>query len=173
MFKHSKVQTGGFTLSEMMAVVVIVAILASVGLGSFKKSVERSHFSEGLVAASTIMGAVERYFSEQAMLSGSNTATAQPTFDKLDVTLENWKACTASSLYCKKTKYFEITINNGYTVAQRMKGSTAGNYSIVVYPETFGDNMRRGTECTFTNDTGKDLCVTMGYISCDTSTCKK
>lgn len=173
MFKHSKVQTGGFTLSEMMAVVVIVAILASVGLGSFKKSVERSHFSEGLVAASTIMGAAERYFNEKAMLSGSNTATTQPKLAVLDVGMENARECTAPNDYCVKTKYFEITLNNGYTVAKRMKGSTAGNYSIVVYPETFGANMRRGTECTFTNDTGKDLCVTMGYISCDTSTCKK
>ena len=174
MFQHLKMKNHGFTLSELMAVVVILAILATVGLGSFKKSVERSHFSEGLVAATTIMQAVERYYNDQALLSGSNTATSRPTLAKLDVGLENARACTTSSSYCTKTKYFEITLEKAadssvYTKAQRMKGSTAGDYAIVVYPETFGSTMRRSTECTFSNSAGKDLCVTMGYTSCNSS----
>ena len=179
MFQHLKMKNYGFTLSELMAVVVILAILATVGLGSFKKSVERSHFSEGLVAATTIMQAVERYYNDQALLSGSNTATSRPTLAKLDVGLENARACTTSSSYCTKTKYFEITLekdaNSVYTKAQRMKGSTAGNYAIVVYPETFGSNMRRSTECVFDRNSsaGKDLCVTMGYTSCNSDRCTK
>lgn len=173
MFQHLKMKNHGFTLSELMAVVVILAILATVGLGSFKKSVERSHFSEGLVAASTIMQAAERYYNDHALLSGSNTATSRPTLAKLDVGLENSRACTTSSSYCTKTKYFEITLYDGYTKAQRMKGRTAGNYAIVVYPETFGSNMRRSTECTFSNSAGQDLCVTMGYTSCSSNQCTK
>jgi prepilin-type N-terminal cleavage/methylation domain-containing protein len=173
MYKYLNVKKKGFTLSEMMAVVVIVAILAAVGIGSYKKAVERSHFNEGLVAANTVMQAAERYYNEQVMLSGTLPSNTPPTLSKLDVGFENARPCTSASNYCVKTKYFEVTLHNGYTIAKRMKGSTAHNYSITVYPESFGSNRKKGTVCTFTNANGKDLCVTMGYSNCNSSTCSK
>ena len=36
----------GFTLAELMAVVVILAIIASIGLGGYKRTVERAKFAE-------------------------------------------------------------------------------------------------------------------------------
>ena len=50
----------GFTLTELMVVVIIIAILAGLGLGSYKKAVERSHFTEGLQAVNAVAEAVTR-----------------------------------------------------------------------------------------------------------------
>ena len=35
----------GFTLAELMAVVVILAIIASIGLGGYKRTVERAKYA--------------------------------------------------------------------------------------------------------------------------------
>ena len=157
----------GFTLTELMAVVIIVGILAAVASGSFKKATERSHFSEGLVAANTVLGAVERYYAETC---NEGACVTQPEISRLDVSLANQRACTASSNYCAKTKYFEITIGDGYVEAVRMKDSKQGDYTIRAYPETFGSNQRTGDVCVAnTMPGGKDLCISMGYANCNAS----
>ncbi len=155
----------GFTLTELMAVVIIVAILAAVGAGSYKKAVERSHFSEGLTAAHTVLSGVERYYAESC---NEGTCERRPNIADLDVALSNPKACSAASDHCVKTKYFEITVNSsGSVTAKRI----SQNYSIQVYPETMGQ---------FTADRcmgDEDFCRSLGYITCTgtgtASSCQK
>lgn len=162
----------GFTLTELMAVVIIVAILAAVAAGSYKQAVERSHFSEGLIAANTVLQGVERYYADlcnegSCPVSGS----FRPAIKNLDISLANQKTCPSSLSYCAKTKYFEITVQyGGYVDAKRMKGSNAGDYTIRVYPDSFGSNQRTDAKCIYRTDAGKDLCVSVGYATCDTAT---
>ena len=61
----------GFTLMELLIVVIIIALLSAISFGYYKKSVEHSRFSEGLQAASAISEAINRaYFDDQ--LEGIN-----------------------------------------------------------------------------------------------------
>lgn len=170
----------GFTLTELMAVVIIVGILAAVAAGSFKKAIERSHFSEGLTAANTVVGAVERYVAEVVegggdpftIKSDGSTVIERPKMSDLDVSFANQRVCTGVSSeeapYCVKTKYFEIRIREAGTVdAVRMKGSTQGDYTVRAFPVSFGGYNRVSDACIAnTLPGGKDLCLSMGYTSC-------
>lgn len=160
----NQVATPGFTLTELMAVVIIVAILAAVAAGSYKKAIERSHFSEGLTAAHTVLSGVERYYMESC---NEGSCVKKPKIADLDVSLSNSKACATPEDHCVKIKYFEITVkNNGNVTARRSNGM----YSINVYPESMGN--KTADECTG----NKDFCVSVGYTkncTADSSKCIK
>ncbi|MFD2273238.1 type IV pilin protein [Undibacterium arcticum] len=57
--------THGFTLIEVMIVVAIVAIIASVAFPSYQKSVIKAKRSEGRAALMQIMQQQERYYSQR------------------------------------------------------------------------------------------------------------
>jgi len=53
----------GFTLIEVMIVVVIVSILAAVGYPAYQSQVEKGHLSEGRAALTEVASQLERCFS--------------------------------------------------------------------------------------------------------------
>ncbi len=166
-----KINTG-FTLAELMAVVIILAILTALASGSYKKAVERSRISDGVLAASTIMAAVDRKYIEER--------DAYPTIGSLDISLNQARACTTPSDYCIKTKYFETSIvqdtTSGeiYVEAVRMKETVRGDFAIRAYSGEFGTHRTSQPVCIYYTQTGQDLCISAGY-TCDTttSTCSK
>ncbi len=161
----------GFTLTELMTVVIILAILMGIAGGSYRKAAERSKFSEGLVAAHAVMEAVERYHQDHADIM-------QPKIADLDIALQHKTNCSPSSNYCTKTKYFQVTINstkdssNKYDVnvtAERI----GGMYTITVYPESYGKTRLSPDTCKGKNNK-TDFCISVGYTNCNASgVCKK
>jgi type IV pilus assembly protein PilE len=59
-----KNQQGGFTLIEIMIVVVVVSLLASVAYPSYRESVLKGKRTEGRAALMQLMQQEERYFSQ-------------------------------------------------------------------------------------------------------------
>ena len=163
----------GFTLTELMAVVIIVAILAGIALGSYKKAVERSHFAEGQVAGATVAEAVARYYYDNMDTSYEE---ARPKAAYLDVGFANNRACTVSSQkdYCFRTKYFEVEVQKNLIKVTRVQGNKAKDYFLYYFPEFLGAQTET---CGSTTVTGGDLCKSMGYTSCSGSgaslLCKK
>ncbi len=68
---RSRERSRGFTLLELMIVVIILGILASVAIPQFSKSVRRSRTVEARNAIGMVRGAELRYFQEW----GAYTAT--------------------------------------------------------------------------------------------------
>jgi len=162
----------GFTLTELMVVVVILSILMGIAAGGYRKATERSHFSEGLTAAHTVLSAVERYHDQHP--NTGDTSTWPPKIANLDVALTHAAACTPASDQCVMTKYFVVTVQNNGSVTAVRKGN---RYTITVYPESFGGTGGSGIRYRKDTCTGKDgnadFCISVGYTDCAGAVCQK
>ena len=172
-----KLNKTGFTLTELMTVVIILAILMGIAAGSYRKAAERSHFAEGLAAAHALMGAAERYYQDH---SPAACSTLRPKIADLDISLAHQKAVSGSD-YAVKSKYFQITLNSATLAHDTTKcvvgtGTavrTGGGYTMTVYPEAYGPNRFAADTCTGQNQK-TEFCVSMGYTNCNSSgVCKK
>ncbi|MBO4675752.1 MAG: prepilin-type N-terminal cleavage/methylation domain-containing protein [Elusimicrobiaceae bacterium] len=84
----------GFTLSELLAVAVILAILAVMATGSFRLATEKATFTEGLQAAEKVAAAMERFYYENPSLPYEKRIF--PTMDQLDLSFSNMKDCAVT-----------------------------------------------------------------------------
>lgn len=164
----------GFTLTELMAVVIIVAILAAVSVGYYGKAQEQSYFAEGLSTVSAIAEAVNRsYLDDQ--LEGK-TPTKQPKISSLDVGISgNNRSCRTSSDYCVRTRYFEINIgDDGVTTATRTSEKSVAQYQIQIQPH-FAATNRDQIACIGASADSDSLkfCQAMGYTQCVDTVCTK
>lgn len=83
----------GFTLSELLAVVVILSILAIMATGSFRLAIEKAHFTEGLQAAEKVAAALERFYYENPSLPYEERI--YPSMEQLDLSFSDMGPCTA------------------------------------------------------------------------------
>ena len=63
---------GGFTLVELMIVVIIVGILAAVAIPMYQGATERAKASEAVAALGTIRGALRVYYAEHGTYVNAN-----------------------------------------------------------------------------------------------------
>ena len=63
---------GGFTLVELMIVVIIVGILAAVAIPMYQGATERAKASEAVAALGTIRGAMRVYYAEHGTYIGAS-----------------------------------------------------------------------------------------------------
>ena len=68
----------GFTLAEMMFVVLIIGVLASVSFPSYQEYVRRSKVAEGFVLSGPVRHAVTEYYDRWGRLPADNAAAGLP-----------------------------------------------------------------------------------------------
>ena len=163
----------GFTLAELMAVVIIVALLAALGTGYYRRSVEQSRFSEGLMTASAIVEGINRDYLEQRMNGVADPSI--PRLNQLDIgisgTVEHPTACESNVCH---TQYFDIRAHSdGMITAGRVDGIYQGAYDIQIQPH-FAQADRDQISCKGNTADGLTFCQAMGYTSCASDdTCTK
>jgi len=74
--KHKKYQSG-FTLIEVMIVVVIIAVLSSIAYPSYKESVARSRRAEARVVLTAAQQWMERFYTENFRYDRTSDASEQ------------------------------------------------------------------------------------------------
>ncbi len=151
----------GFTLAELMAVVVIISLMVVLSVGYYRRSIEQTRFAEGLMAASTIAEGINRYHMDYP-------ASTQVALSLLDVGISKGAACTPASNYCVQTKHFEVKVDaNGVTTAQRAEGKYRDLYFIQIQPH-FAASHRDRIACVGAdaNGNGKAFCESLGYTTC-------
>lgn len=152
----------GFTLAELLAVVIILSILTAIGAGTYKKAIERSRFNDGLNIATTVQEARDRFTYE-------TDGTIATNKKQLDLAFDNMQDCPApAGVNCIDLQYFRVEFNGNVTRAIRKTGL----YEVRVYSEVYGNDTRKEPQCisTGTNGTeGRNFCISVGYGNCTTS----
>ena len=89
-----KNQQKGFTLIELMIVVAIIGILASITLPAYQNYTKKAKFSEVVMAASTLKKQVDICFAEEAALADCDTS-AEVGFSVADLTVGTYVTTAA------------------------------------------------------------------------------
>ncbi len=79
----TKFQSRGFTLIELMIVVAIIGILATMAVPSFQDRVIRTEVSEGIELAGFVKEAVARYYAKSGQLPADNSTADLPPHDRI------------------------------------------------------------------------------------------
>ena len=114
---------GGFTLTELLVVVLIIGVLASVAVPQYQKAVAKSRFSALMMPVKALHDAQENFFLTNGVYSSS--------LDMLDVTDEDDVNASLSD-------------TEGYTYVLASMNSPKNNY--VAY-QTHSENFAGDTHC--------------------------
>lgn len=161
----------GFTLMELMAVVIIISILAVLGAGYYRKSVEQMRFTEILSNTNAVAEAVNRYIVEK-QAEGVSLENIKPKFSDLDISFAS--SCGNQGTNCSIKGRYDIIISRNKVEAQPIKGIYAnhisdGGYYISV--QTHFGNPKDEVAClagtvSDPGQKGQSFCESMGFTQC-------
>ncbi len=129
----------GFTLAELLAVVVIIGLMTSFGVGYYKKSVAQAHFSNNIAIA--------------------NRQVEKAAQDRLDAQLQGLYHPTSAdpSPYCYVVSYSDPNYPN-YDIEVTPE-CVPYNFDATTFA-------RGRVACIGKTEDGKAFCESMGYRTC-------
>lgn len=127
----------GFTIVELLVVVIIVGILSALALPQYQKMLERSRAAEGVQILGALRKAQEVYYAQYARYESEGS----------------WDDAKSLLIDIPSAKYFQWAPNNGWaSVARVMRNST--------------DNASYGNYCLRMESSGAVSCRDNGSNGC-------
>ncbi len=152
----------GFTLLELLVVVLIIGILAAIALPQYKRVVEKSRMAEAVTNVKAIAQAQQRYY----LLHGEYVSCLGLNSLDLDITGTNAKYC--SNCPSKKTDDFMYSsgpCNSGSEIAMAQRNPEG--YRYIVYITKHNPNRISCWSYSTASDIQKELCNKLnqqGYL---------
>lgn len=144
----------GFTLLELLVVILIIGILAGIAIPQYQKAKEKSEAGQLLISIKALYDAQQRYY-----LVNEKYAT---NFDELDVNFSGYQrgGCEHLSAFTSKT---DCISNDKNTIHMSRKTSTAlrktGKYKIAGFIFRYvGNENLPGNKLLCYENTGKGFC---------------
>jgi type IV pilus assembly protein PilE len=131
--RQRRSRVAGFTLIELMIVVVITAILASIALPAYQASVRKSRRTEAKTALSDFAAREERIYGTQ------NVYSSDPTALGYTASGGSWPVSTGT--------YYQITAPTVNQVQLVAGTTTPANFTVTVVPAP-GSPQLQDTICT-------------------------
>ncbi len=141
---------GGFTLVELLVVMLILGLLAAIAIPSFFNQREKAKDADAKAAVRTAQTAMETYATGNG---GEYTGVDVAELQSIETTLNDSNVSTAAA----------NAAGDGYTVSVTSEGSEANVFSIRRYGDSDADatHLEGTTDLTCTAD-GVDGCPTGG-----------
>ena len=150
-------KTQGFTLIELMVVVLIIGILSAIALPQYEMAVEKSRISEAMVNTKAIVDASQRYFQANP---NESTITSKNQIADVDLRGGSWNS--TGDVFTTKLFIYELGGANGRVTAYRTDtGSTSGFiYKLWQQPDLDGSGTAlKGCEPgSIDRETGEQMC---------------
>jgi type IV pilus assembly protein PilE len=142
--RHLRVS--GFTLIELMIVVVIAALLAAVALPSFMNTIRKSRRSEAVASISAIQQAQERWRANNTTYAANSVlTTAAPAGLGLSSTTENGRYTLALSANTDRAYTVTATaVTTGSQASDREGGTSCSTLTVAV---TNGNGVKSPAAC--------------------------
>lgn len=151
----------GFTLVELLAVVLIVAILSGVALPQYRKVVEKANLSEAESMMRTIYDSSERLageFGYRNFVEMAQNDSSKAVFSRMDMfdssnLPRGCKLTDSNTLTCAKFVFVPYVVKNGRAFVQATKVSGTYKDTVILFD--------RGNQQLYCSPEG-DACDTYG-----------